>query len=51
MTRQEAINEIMSTWSQRDSDFCATQEEYELSRKEMHEALNALGVTDEEIDS
>lgn len=49
MTRQDAIDTLMATWYQRDNEFCVGRTEEEDSKRELHAALRALGVTDEEM--
>ncbi len=49
MSRQEAVNEIVASWSQRDGEFCVSDAEHEKSERELVAALRALGVTDEEL--
>ena len=51
MTRQEAVSAIVSTWYQRDGEFCVGRDEVEDSVRELHAALRVLGVTDEEINA
>jgi hypothetical protein len=49
MTRQEAIDNLMGAWWQRDMEFCVGASESAASRAELVESLRALGVTDEEM--
>jgi hypothetical protein len=49
MTRQDAIDEIIATWLQRDGEFCCSRAERENSRIELHEVLTAIGVADHEM--
>ena len=49
MTRQEAIDKIIGAWWQRDSEFCVGHEEEQESQDELFEALEALGVTAQEL--
>lgn len=48
MTRQEAIEEIVVAWGQRDSEFCIGPER-KVSRNDCIEALRTLGVTEDEL--
>ena len=49
MTREEAIALLKGAWLQRDMEFCVYTSEFEESRRELNDALKALGVTDEEL--
>lgn len=49
MTRQEAIEMIISTWLQRDGEFVCSDTEADESKRELRDALLALGVTDDEM--
>lgn len=48
MTRKEAIDLIIGVWEERDAEYCCSDVERAVSRKEMFEALEALDVTKEE---
>jgi hypothetical protein len=50
MTRQEAIDALVSAWAQRDQEFVVSADGARQSDAEMREALHALGVSDAEID-
>ena len=50
MTRQEAIDAIISTWNQRDNNCCISQADEEESETLMRECLFALGVKTAEIE-
>ena len=50
MTREEAVSAIISTWYQRDGEYCCSSSERQESRQELAEVLSTLGVTKEEID-
>ena len=49
MTRKEAIEAIVDTWLQRDSEFCVSPDEMDASLLELLTALTALGVHGDEV--
>ena len=49
LTRMEAIEAIVDTWLQRDSEYCVTSDEMSASKRELTAALAALGVTSDEV--
>lgn len=51
MARNEAIERLTAAWVQRDGEFCVGAEEFRQSLDELEEALRALGVTEEELNT